>query len=138
VQTLIPLRADNPHNKIVCTIGRCNPRRASTALSHAPRTHDRWWIRRHNFVGGDRARIVMKTKICSLACVIGDSRCPSVNPSHVRLGRGCSDTAEIVAVDQIGIAIFAQGKHELGGRSSRHIDDSRTDTAQIGVAIIEI
>ncbi|PYJ62256.1 MAG: hypothetical protein DME74_06475 [Verrucomicrobia bacterium] len=80
----------------------------------------------------------MKTKICSLACVISDSRCPSVNSSHVRLGHRGSDTAEIVAVDQISIAIFTQGKHKLGRCSSRHIDNGRTDTAQIGVAIIEI
>jgi hypothetical protein len=79
----------------------------------------------------------MKTKIRSLACVISDSRCPSVNASHVRLGHGGGYTAEIVAVDQISIAIFAQGKHKLGRRSSRHIDYSCTNTAQVSVAAVE-
>jgi len=79
----------------------------------------------------------MKTKIRSPACLISDSRCPPVNPSHVRLGDGCGYTAEIVAVEQISIAIFAQGEHKLGRRSPRHVDERRADTTQICVALIQ-
>ena len=79
----------------------------------------------------------MKTKIGSLACVISDSRCSSVDTSHVGLGHRSSDTAEIVAVDQISISIFAQGKHKLGRRSSGHINHRSADTAEIGVPLIE-
>jgi hypothetical protein len=79
----------------------------------------------------------MKTKIRSPACVTSDSRCPPVNASHVRLGHGWSDATEVVTVNQVNIAIFAQGQHEFRRRSARHIDNSRTHTTQIAVAVIK-
>src|SRR5439155_285009 len=108
VYTLVACNTGYPYNHGIRSVSRCYPRRSLPTLTHAPGAHDRGWIRRRNFIGGDRARIVMKTKICSLACVISDSRCPSVNPSHVRLGHGRRDAAEVVTVHQIGVAIFAQ------------------------------
>src|SRR6266513_4734153 len=79
----------------------------------------------------------MKTKIYSLAGVISDSRCASVDASHVRLGRRRSNTAKIVAINQISIVILSEGKHKLRRRSSRHIDQRSTNTAQIGVATVK-
>jgi multiple sugar transport system substrate-binding protein len=35
------------------------------------------------------------------------------------------------------LAIFAQGKHKLGRSSSRHVDNSRTYTTEISVAVVE-
>jgi len=56
----------------------------------------------------------MKTKICSLAGVIGDSRRADVFiPANGCLGDWCHDTAEIVPVHQISIAILTQGKYKL-------------------------
>jgi hypothetical protein len=55
----------------------------------------------------------MKTKVCPLARVVSDSGYASVSSSHIRLVRGPGNTAEIVAVKQISIAIFAQREHKL-------------------------
>ena len=91
-----------------------------------------------NLIGPDRAGVVMKPKIRSLAGVVSDSRCSSVSSTDISLGHRRSDTAEIVAIKQVSVGIFAQRKHKLRRRSSRHIDDRRADTAKIGVAVIEM
>ena len=80
----------------------------------------------------------MKTKICSLAGVVSDSGYASVNSSHIRLVRGTGNTAEIVPVEQISVAIFAQRQHKLRRCSSGYIDDSCANAAQIGVTVIKI
>jgi len=103
----------------------------------APGKHDRWWICCSDSVGPDGTGIVVKANIRSLTGAVSDSRCPSVDPADIRHGYRRDDTAEIVAVEQIGIAIFAQGKHELRRRSSRHVNHRGADTAKIGVAVVE-
>src|SRR5437879_13719791 len=79
----------------------------------------------------------MKTKICSLASVVSDSRCPSVNPSHVPLGHGTIDTAEVIPVNQVRIAIFAESKHKLRRVRAGHIDHRGADTDKTSVAVVE-
>ena len=74
-----------PDNDVVGAVSRRNPRRTSTVLTLAPSKHDRGGICWSNFVGPNRARIVMKTKICSLAGAVGDSRDPSVCTGNIRL-----------------------------------------------------
>src|SRR6266480_2720695 len=91
----------------------CRPGRASAILRLAPGAHDCGWICSGNFVGPDRAGLVMKSKIRSLAGVVCDSRRPSVSSRDISLGYRCSDTAEIVAINQVGIRIFAESKHQL-------------------------
>ena len=126
-----------PHNHVVCAVGRRNPRGASAILTHAPAKRDRRRICRSNLVGPDGTGVVMKTKICSLAGTVSDRGYSSVSSPHIRLVRGTGDTAEIVAVEQISIAVFAQSEHKLRRCSSGHIDDCRADTAEIGIAVIE-
>ncbi len=126
-----------PHNHIVCAVGRRDPGRAAPVLTLAPTKRDRRRICRSNLIGPDRAGVVMKTNIRSLAGMVSDSRYPSVSSSHVRLVRGPGNTAEIIAVEQVSIAIFAQSEHKLRRSSSRHIDDRRADASEIGIAIIE-
>jgi hypothetical protein len=53
----------------------------------------------------------MKSNIRSQTGVVRDSRRPSVNAHDIRLVHRSVDPAEIVAINQIGIAIFAKGKH---------------------------
>ena len=127
-----------PHDHIVRAIGRRNPRGASAVLTHAPAKRDRRRICRSNLVGPDRAGVVMKTKVCSLARAVGDSGYASVSSAHIRLVRGTGNTAEIVAVEQISIAIFAQREHKLRRCSSGYIDDGCANAAQIGVTVIKI
>src|SRR5205814_8910090 len=86
VQSLVTCDAGHPDNDVIVAISRCDPWRASAALTYGPSAHDRGWTRRGNLPGGDRARVVMKTKICSLAGMVSDSGGPSVNSSHVRRG----------------------------------------------------
>ena len=126
-----------PDNHVVGAVSRRNPRRTSTGLTLAPGKHDCGGICRSNLVGPDRAGIVMKTKICSLAGVVSDSGYASVSSSHIRLVRGTGNTAEIVAVEQISIAIFAQREHKLRRCSSRHVNHRGADAAKIGIAVVE-
>ncbi len=62
---------------------------------------------------------------------------PLLVADYARLSHRCTDTAEIVAINQVGIPIFAKGKHQLRRRSTGHIDHRRADTAKIGVGVIE-
>lgn len=127
-----------PHDHIVCAVGRRNPWRASAVLTHAPAKRDRRRICRGNLVGPDRAGVIMKTKIRSLGRVVSYSGYASVSSSHICLVRGTGNTAEIVAVEQISIAIFAQREHKLRRCSAGYIDDSCANAAQIGVAVVKI
>jgi len=126
-----------PHNHIVCAVGRRDQGRAAPVLILAPAKRDRRRICRSNLISPDRAGVVMKTNIRSQAGMVSDSRYPSVSSSHVRLVRGPGNTAEIIAVEQVSIAIFAQSEHKLRRCSSRHIDDRRADASEIGIAVIE-
>jgi len=139
VQALIATarRGRVPHDHVVRAVGRRNPGGASAVLTHAPAKRDRRRICRRNLVGPNRAGVIMKTKICSLAGVVSDGGYAPVGSSHIRLVRGPGNTAEIVAVEQISIAIFAQSEHKLRRRSSRYIDDSCANTAKIGVTVIK-
>ena len=137
MQALITGRAGHPDNDITSSISSCDPGRAAAALTLAPGRHNRGRICRRNSVGPDRAGVVMKGNIRSLASVIRDSRRSSINSGDVGLVDDTGDATEVIAIDQVGIAIFPQGKHKLGRRSSRHIDHRRTDASEIGVAIIE-
>ena len=74
-----------PHDHIVRAVRRRNPRGASAVLIHAPAKRDRRRICWSNLIGPDRAGIVMKTKICSLAGVVSYSGYTSVSSSYVRL-----------------------------------------------------
>ena len=80
-------RSRVPDDHVTRPISCCHPGRASSTLTLAPNKHDRWWICCSNFVRLDGARVVMKTNIRSLAGAVSDSRCPSVDSSHVRRGR---------------------------------------------------
>ena len=73
MQTLITLDAGDPYNHVIGSIGGCDPGRASTGLAHAPSEGYSRRICWCNFVGPDRAGVVMKTKIRPLAGVVGDS-----------------------------------------------------------------
>ena len=117
-----------PDDHVIRPISCCRPGRASSALILAPGKHDRWWICCSDSVGPDGTGIVVKANIRSLTGAVSDSRCPSVDPADIRHGYRRDDTAEIVAVEQIGIAIFAQGKHKLRRRSSGHVNHGGADT----------
>ena len=79
----------------------------------------------------------MKRDIRSLTGVVRDCRRPSVSSRDVSLGHWHADAAEIVAINQIGIRIFAKSKHQLRRSSSRHIDHRSANTTEIRVAPIK-
>ena len=86
MEPLVTCNASHPDNKIVASIRRCDPGRASPTLTLAPRDHDRGRTCRSNFVGPDGTGIIVKANIRSLTGAVSDSRCPSVDPSHIRRG----------------------------------------------------
>ena len=88
MQTLVATsrRSWVPNNRVVRSIRRCDPGRPPAVLTLAPGKHDRRWICRGNLVGPDRAGVVVKRKICSQICMIGDSRRPSVSARDISLG----------------------------------------------------
>ncbi len=79
-------RGGVPDDHVVRPVSRRNPGRTPAVLAHTPGKRNCGRICGGNFIRPHRARIVMKTKIRSLAGAVSDSRCPSVNSAHVRLG----------------------------------------------------
>src|SRR5215468_9077751 len=107
MEPLIAASRRVPDDHVVRPVSCRYPGRAPPVLTLAPGKHDRRWICRSNFVGPDRTKIVMKTNVCSLTGVVSHSRRASVDPADTRLVRRPRDPTEIVAVEQISIAIFA-------------------------------
>ena len=50
---------------------------------------------------------------------------------------GQTDATEVVAVEQVGVAIFADRNHQRGGSGAGHIHNYWPRAAQISVAGIE-
>ena len=88
MQTLVTFYASYPHDRVIYSIGGCDPRRTSAGLAHAPSESYGGRICRGNFVRLNRAKIAMESKIRSLASVVSNSRYPFVAGSNVRLRRG--------------------------------------------------
>ena len=126
-----------PDDHVIRPISCCHPGRASSVLTLAPGKHDRWWICCSDSVGPDGTGIIVETNKRSLTGMISDSGCSSVDPPDIRLVRGPGNTAEIVAVQQISIAIFTQGKHKLRRGSTRHVNHRGADAAKIGIAVVK-
>ena len=126
-----------PDDHVVRPVSRRHPGRASPVLTLAPGEHDGWRICCSDSVGPDGTGIVVKANIRSLTGAVSDSRCPPVDPPDIGLVRGPGNTAEIGAVEQISIAIFAQGEHKLRRRSSGHVNHRGADAAKIGVTVIK-
>src|SRR5580765_808481 len=80
----------------------------------------------------------MKNKIRSLVGVVCGSRLTPDSAWKIRGSYWSSNTTEVIALKQIGVAIFAQRKHQLGRGRSRHINKGSAASAQIGIAIIEL
>jgi hypothetical protein len=65
--------SDHPHNRVICAINRCHPRGATSVLSLFPRKDDLGRTCRCNFVGTNRADVVMKGDISGPSGVIRNS-----------------------------------------------------------------
>ena len=137
MHALVAFNTGNPYNRVIRSVRRCDPRRAAAGLILTPSEGYHRWICWRNFVGLDHVGVVMKTNICSLTGVVRDRRCPPVTVTYVRLSNRRTNTAEIVAVQQVGVRILAEGKHQLRRRSTGHIDHRGADTTKIGVAVVE-
>jgi len=74
-----------PDDHVIRPVSCRHPGRAPPVLTLTPGEHDRRRIRRGNSVGPDGAGVVVKSNICSLACMIRDSRGPSVSTGNIRL-----------------------------------------------------
>src|SRR6266576_3874703 len=137
MQALVTCNASYPNYKIAGSVCRCDPGRPPAVLTLAPGKHDRRWICCGNLVGPNRSSVIMKSDIRSLTGVVRDSRGPSVNTRDIGLCHRLSDTAEIITINQVSVGIFAERKHKLRRRSSRHVDHSCADPPQIGVGVIK-
>ena len=73
MQTLVARNTGHPHDRVIGSVRRCDPRRAAAGLTHAPSEGYRGRICRCNFVGPDRVGLVVKPEICPLAGVVRDS-----------------------------------------------------------------
>ena len=73
MQALVACNTSHPDDKVARSICRCDPGGAATGLILAPSERDLRRTCRGNFVGPDRASIVMKSDVGSLAGVVRDS-----------------------------------------------------------------
>ena len=87
VQALVSVSGtDHPHNRIICPISSCDPRRPLAGLTDAPSRDDGWRICCSNFVSRNRAATIAKNKVFSVASAITGSGLTSDSYTHVR---GC-------------------------------------------------
>src|SRR4029077_19643894 len=113
-RAVMVLRAYDPDNHIIGAVRRRDKRRPTSVRSHTPFTDNSWRIGCCN----------AESRELEFACATGNIR---FLVSTVR-GRGLhyilignmqgsyrsNDAAEVTAIKQIGIAIFAQCNHETG------------------------
>lgn len=79
MQALVATRGCVPDNRVVCSVRCGDPGRAAAILILTPGEHDRRRICGGNFVCPDRAGVIVKSEICSLAGVISNSGNASVS-----------------------------------------------------------
>ena len=137
VQTSVASTTGYPYNHVIRAVRRGNKNRTQSALTHAPGRHHSGRICRSNFISCNGVVFCMKNKIRSLTRVVRGSRLTSDSTGKVRRGYRQRDTAEIIAVKQVGHAIFAQREHQLRRRGPWHIDKCGADAADVSVALIE-
>ncbi len=98
--------ADRPHHHFIRSIAGSNKGRAYAVLANAPDLRDRRWITWIDTEGRKRAAGA-KNHIRSHARPIGS--CCLDNPviANMRGSDWRSDSAEVCAIEEIGVAIFA-------------------------------
>ena len=52
-------------------------------------------------------------------------------------GHRRADSAEVITINQIGVAIFAQGDNQVGRRGAGHVHNHWARAAEIGVAAVQ-
>ena len=73
MQPLVARDTGHPDDRVIGSISRGDPRGASAGLTHTPSEGYGGWICWRNFIRPDRAGVVMKANIRSLAGVVRDS-----------------------------------------------------------------
>ena len=139
MQLTIALHVGYPNNRIVSPVSRRRPRRPSPALTHVPGESNGWRTCLINYIRAKFAALTgMKSKVRSFTSSIsGRRRTSKCGIGNVHRSNRRTDTAEIVAVKQIGVPIFAQREHQLGRVCARHVDDCGTASAKVGVAVVQ-
>jgi hypothetical protein len=114
VQSMVPLGSDHPYDRVIGTIGRSNPRRAVAVLAHVPREYYCRRICRSNLIGLNLTAVFRaKNKICPLCSRVGRRRLAFEGSINACRRDWRSDTTQVVTVNQIRIAILAQGEHQV-------------------------
>src|SRR5262245_53107953 len=121
------LCADHPYNHVVYAISGGGIRSTATATSpgHIPSAGDRRRIRWGDAKSReDGVAIVVGTKrdIGVLFGPIGDGRLEDRAAGNLRHSYGRTDSAEIVSINQIRIAVFTQCNHQVRRRCVRYVD----------------
>src|SRR5205807_7598939 len=137
VQSLVASSAYRPYNHVVGAVGRRNERRADTALALSPRGRDGRWIGRSNAECGERAAVGAKYDIRALVGPIGGGCLDNRAPRNMQRGHRRADSAEVITINQIGVAIFAQGDNQVGRRGTGHVHDHWAGAAEISVTAVQ-
>ena len=73
MQALVTRDTGHPYDRVIGSVRRCYPGRATAGLAHAPSEGYAGWICWRNLVCSDRVGLVVKPEICPLAGVVRDS-----------------------------------------------------------------
>ena len=117
------LGADYPDNHIINPIRRGNKGRAATAVTpcHTPRINNGRRIGRGNLESRKHLAARTESHIGALFRPIGDRCLGDLASGDVCRCYGQADAAKAVAINQIGVAILAQGDHQVGRRCVRYV-----------------
>jgi hypothetical protein len=108
---MVTLGADNPYDRVVGTIGGCDPGRTLAALADVPRRSYSRRICGGNFISRNATATGAENKICSLVRVISSGGLSSGYTVNRQLRHRCSDAPKVVTVNQISITILTQGEN---------------------------
>src|SRR5438094_2352905 len=115
VQLTIALHVGYPNSHIVSPVSRRHPGGASPALTDVPGESDGRWTCHVNYIRPKFAALPgMKSKVCSFNGLVSSRRRTSKRGiGYVHRSYRRTDTSQVVSIQQIGIAIFAQSEHQL-------------------------
>ena len=110
MQLTIYLGTNHPYDRVVSAIRCCNPGRTLTALVGAPSERYCRRTRRCDLVGLNFATSA-KNEVCSLPRSVSGRRLAPEGAIDTERRYRSGDSAKVVTVNQISIAVFTQGEN---------------------------
>jgi hypothetical protein len=132
------LRANHPYDHITSAVRGGNERRAASIPVHTPSINDGRRIGCSNAESQELEPPSATSNIRALVSSVSDGCLHYILIGNMEGSYRLSDAAQVVPINQVCVAIFAQCNHESGWCCAGNVHEQWTGTAQIQVAIVEL